>query len=613
MSAQVAILAGGMGTRLKSRTGDLPKPMAPVMGRPVLEHQIDLCRRHGLTRIALLVHYAHAAISDHFGDGSNFGVQIEYHVEEEPRGTAGALRDALDAMEERFLVLYGDTYADIDLTAFLAAHASTPADATLLLHPNDHPQDSDLIALDDRGFVLGVHPYPRPEDEVLANLVNAALYIIERDAIRDAIPVTGRHDLAKHSFPAMLAAGLRIRGYVTPEYIKDMGTPERLDKVERDIQVGLPERLSTRHRRQAVFLDRDGVINREVQHLRSPEQIELLPGAGSSIRAINRAGRLAICVTNQPVVARGDVTFEGLAQIHARMEYLLGLDRAYIDRLYFCPHHPHRGYPGEVPELKIDCDCRKPNPGMLDQAVRELLIDRRHSWMIGDTTSDILAGRRAGLRTILVRTGHAGSDGKYPVRPDYALADLAAAVDWILTGHGNAVARLAPLVPSASNARLALIDGAEKAGKSSLAQVLAELVQETGRTVHVFSSDPAWRRGTASSTLPEIRDALLPILAGGRQIIPEALDSRVERDRGSIGPDDLIILEGMGVLADSALREAAELRLLVETDEAFRAERLTVDSPWQAPSETVNAPAASGGLEAFGVNRGWANHIVGGR
>ena len=332
----VAILAGGMGTRLKVRTGNVPKPLAPIHGKPVLAHQIELCRRHGFTRIALLVHHAHEAIADYFGDGERFGVQLQYCIEGEARGTAGALRDALPGMASRFIVLYADTYADVDLRALWQHHDASGAAATLLLHPNDHPHDSDLVELDAQSRVVAVHAYPHPPAAVYANLVNAALYVMQRAGLADIIPASGRSDLAKQTFPAMLAAGSTLQGYVSPEYIKDMGTPERLDKVERDIVAGLPERLSARNLRTAVFLDRDGTLNVEVNHLASPSQLSLIAGVGEAVREINRSGWLAVGVTNQPVLARGELTPDGLAQIHATLDGLLGRSGAYLDRLYVC-------------------------------------------------------------------------------------------------------------------------------------------------------------------------------------------------------------------------------------------------------------------------------------
>jgi D-glycero-D-manno-heptose 1,7-bisphosphate phosphatase len=134
----------------------------------------------------------------------------------------------------------------------------------------------------------------------------------------------------------------------------------------------------------------------------------LLDGVTDAIKAINNSGYLAIVVTNQPVIARGEVTVHQLEEIHNKMETLLGLEGAYIDAIYYCPHHPHKGYDGEVLELKIDCECRKPKPGMLLKASEDFNIDLESSWMIGDGENDVRAGIAAGCNTALLGTGDYG-------------------------------------------------------------------------------------------------------------------------------------------------------------------------------------------------------------
>jgi D,D-heptose 1,7-bisphosphate phosphatase len=592
----VAILAGGMGTRLRSRTGNLPKPMAPIQGRPVLEHLINLSVRHGFVDIALLVHFEYEAIRAHLGDGERFGARLHYCVETNARGTAGALFDALKHMDDRFLVLYGDTYADVNLGSFWRAHIASGADTTLLLHPNDHPQDSDLVEVDSNGRILAVHPYPHPEGKAFANLVNAALYAMNKACLETVIAAEGRVDLAKSTFPEMLTAGWRLQAYVTPEYIKDMGTPERLDKVERDVIEGLPERLSDRQPRRAVFLDRDGTINHEVNHLCTPNQLLLLEGAGEAVRRLNRSGALAVCVTNQPVLARGEVTEVGMRSIHARLDHLLGERHAYLDGLYLCPHHPDGGFFGEVPALKTICDCRKPATGLIDQAVRDMRISRRDSWMIGDTTSDIRAGRDAGLRTILLRTGHAGRDSKYSDTPDYVMPDLAAAVDWVLEGHARMLRTLLPVLPVALSARVVLIGGPARSGKTSAAQGLREHLHLLGRLAHLISLDgwllPIEQRREGGGVLMRYD------LDGACEIIEElrCAEGRLDRqlpvyDRASrrvisgsfvsVGPRDILIVEGVPALMYERLRLLADLRVFIDVDDVQRRERLDKDYSWR--------------------------------
>jgi histidinol-phosphate phosphatase family protein len=571
--------------------------MVPLLGIPLLEHQIRLCRRHGFTQIALLVHYNHEAISDHFGDGSSFGVRISYLVEEAPRGTAGALRDALPALRERFLVLYGDTYLDVDLRALWETHSDKEAQGTLFLHPNDHPQDSDLVEVDGDGTVRGIHPYPHPPELACRNLVNAALYVLDKAGLEDFLPAEGKADLAKDIFPALLVGGVRLIGYISPEYIKDVGTPERLDKVSEDIVSGLVDRLSSRALRSAVFLDRDGTLNREVNHLSDPSQFELLPGAASAVRQLNRSGRLTVLVTNQPVLARGEMTWEGLARVHGRMDQLLGLERAYLDGIYVCPHHPHKGYPGEVPELKGPCQCRKPRTGLIDTACLSLAIDRRRSWFVGDTTSDIEAGRRSGLRTILVRTGHRGMDGKYEARPDFTVPDLPAAVNWILQGHEALTRRLLPFAATHLGEKLFLIGGAARTGKSSAAQVLREILETAGQKAHVISLD-SWLRpredrveGEGVLTRYNLEEAwsflatLLNASSVQETTIPEydPIRRRPMETQGirRIHPGDTLLVEGVPALLFKPLLRATPARLHLTAPEACRLRRVREDYSWR--------------------------------
>lgn len=599
VKCQVAIMAGGMGTRLRERSGDMPKPMVPIVGKPVLHHQIELCRKNGFTDIALLLQHKSEKILEYFGDGSTLGVNLSYVIEEQPRGTAGALRDALPVLAECFLVLYGDTFLDVDLRKLWRAHETSGAVGTLFLHPNDHPQDSDIVDIDAKGSVQAILPYPHPDGCEVRNLVNAALYVLDRAGLEDVTPTEGKADIAKHMFPQMLDLGRPLYGYVSPEYIKDMGTPERLDKVERDFVAGLPERLSGRQLRTAVFLDRDGTINREVSYLKSPDQLELLPGAAAAIRRLNRNGMLAVVITNQPVLARGDVSFEGLDRIHARLESQLGREGAFLDGLYLCPHHPDKGFTGEVGELKGPCSCRKPEPGLIDQASRDFGIGRQHAWMVGDTTSDVEAGRRSGVRTVMLRSGHAGSDTKYAVKPDYIAPDLADAVDWILCGHADLTRRVAPIaVATSRDTRLVLIGGLARAGKSYTAQVLKELLQALGRQSHVISLD-GWLKPKSERTdgsdvrerydLANVSAMVAAVTcSNSRDLLSEPIYSRLVRNTGaqfiehSIGPNDVLIVEGIpALLMDVLFGLPKTIKVFVDVTRDTRMERLKQDFAWR--------------------------------
>jgi mannose-1-phosphate guanylyltransferase / phosphomannomutase len=427
---QVVILGGGRGTRMGALGDRLPKPMLALGGKPLLEHQIELARRFGFTEIILLTGHLGEVIESHFSDGSNWNVQIRYHRETEPLGTAGAIKEIEPWLHGDFLVFYGDIVMDLDLQALAAFHADRGALATLVVHPNNHPYDSDLLETGPRDRIIAFHPKPRPPGADHRNLANAGLYVLSPRLLEHV--ARGQFaDLGRNVFPRLVQSG-RLYGYNTPEYIVDIGTADRLRKVEGDVVSGKVARLNRIHPRRALFLDRDGVLNVEKDHVRSPEDMHLLPGATEAVRQINASECLAVVVSNQPAVAKGFITEHELGRIHARLDTLLGAEGAYLDRLYYCPHHPETGFPGERPEYKVVCDCRKPAPGMLLSAAADLNIDLAGSFMVGDRTADIQAGHAAGCKTILVRTGYAGRDGQYACQPDFVCDDLAAAVRMVL-------------------------------------------------------------------------------------------------------------------------------------------------------------------------------------
>ena len=275
---QVVILAGGLGTRLAAQLGERPKPLADVAERPVLEHQVELAGKYGFRDVQLLIHHRAQAIRSRLGDGGRFDLRITYHEESEPLGTAGAVLAVLPQLAPRFLVLYGDTVMDVDFDRIWRWHAEKGGGLSLFVHPNDHPQDSDLVEVDARERVRAFHARPRSAEQYFTNLVNAALYVVDRDALAPWSSREGKRDFARDLFPEMLAAGVRFHAYRSREYIKDMGTPDRLAKVETDLRSGLVERLAWRNACPAVFLDRDGTLNEERGHLSRPEELELLPG-----------------------------------------------------------------------------------------------------------------------------------------------------------------------------------------------------------------------------------------------------------------------------------------------------------------------------------------------
>lgn len=429
---QAVILAGGKGTRLKSILGNLPKPMLNVIGEPILLHLIRLCKKYGFIDIHILVEFRADKIIEYFGNGHQFGVNIAFHRESTPRGTAGALCDILHTLSESFIVLYGDTFLNVDLNSMWIHHFKKKSELTVFLHPNDHPYDSDLVEVDDYNMVKRIHTYPHKSHKYHRNLVNAALYVIDKTSLLGINFTEERPDIARNMFPMLLQRNVKISGYISSEYIKDIGTIQRIKSAETDIFSGKTDKLLKKRKKEAIFLDRDGVINVESGYITSSKDLFLIEGVSDAIRRINRSGMLAILITNQPVVARGECSHNCIRKIHNKLESSLGIEGAYLDFIYYCPHHPDKGFSGEIKDLKFDCNCRKPKPGMIIQAALDYNIDLEKSWMIGDTTSDVLAAKNAKVKSILVKTGRAGSDLKYTVKPDYVFDSLNESVDYIL-------------------------------------------------------------------------------------------------------------------------------------------------------------------------------------
>lgn len=422
-------MAGGKGTRLASLNAEIPKSMFSVIGKPILEYQIESLVKSGVKDITLIVGHLKEVIKDYFGEGSRFGVRIGYIEESEPLGTAGALYYLKNEPEDFILVL-GDLILDIDFNRFMSFHKEHEAAITLFGHPNSHPYDSDIIEVDENCRVSGIISKKRKRDFCYHNFVNAGVYCINPRAL-DNIKTPQKVDLEKQLIEGLIKRG-RIYAYKSTEYVKDMGTPDRLTAVSTDIKKGMVADKSFKQKQKAIFLDRDGTINEYVGFLRDIDSFKLLPVVVEAIAKINASSYLTIVATNQPVIARGEVTFQELDEIHKKMETELGKGGAYLDDIFFCPHHPDKGYQGEVVDLKTDCDCRKPKIGMLIEAAERYNIDLSNSWYIGDTTTDIQTGKNAGMRTILVQTGEAGQDGKYDSQPDYIAENLLAAVTHIL-------------------------------------------------------------------------------------------------------------------------------------------------------------------------------------
>lgn len=396
---KTVIMAGGKGTRIASVRSDIPKPMIPVSGKPILEWEIMSLKESGLTDIILVIGHLGNIIKDYFGNGSRWNVSINYYVEDTPLGTGGALFFLRKELKDPFLLINGDILFDIDFSRMIKFSTDHDALATLFVHPNSHPYDSGIVISDNAGKIIS---WLHKEDDKRAtkNRVNAGIHILSPEII-DKTHFDGKWDLDRDLLKPNIPSG-RIFAYESTEYIKDMGTPDRLEIVAEDIKKGRVRARCLKNKQKAVFVDRDGTINKYKGFINKPEQIELIDGVAEAIKKINQSNYLCIVVTNQPVIARGECTLEELDSINNTLETLLGEQGAYIDDLFYCPHHPDKGFEGERIEYKINCDCRKPNIGLLLKAAEKYNIDLEQSYMIGDDVRDIKTAYNAKCKPVLV-------------------------------------------------------------------------------------------------------------------------------------------------------------------------------------------------------------------
>ncbi len=394
---KAVILAGGFGSRMGDICAEIPKPLIEISGKPILAYQIEALKEQGVVDFVFVVGYLGEKIKEYFSDGSDFGVNISYFFEAEPLGTAGALFHL--GLKEDFLLLNGDLIFDFCLCDMLSFHKKSGALITLMAHPNDHPFDSTLLSADENGCVKEIIPKDNKPFSY-SNLCNAGIQIVSPSVFEKPT------DFKKVDFDKDIVKPLTKKGvvfaYRTSEYVKDMGTPERFETVEKDIKSGLVKAKCRKNKQRAVFVDRDGTLNIHKGFITRQEDIELIEGTENAVRELNRMGFLVIVITNQPVIARGDCTENELLRIHNRLETLLGKGGAFLDAIYYCPHHPDSGFLNERKELKIKCDCRKPAPGLIFKARDEFNIDLSRSFMVGDTVQDVLAGQNAGCTPILV-------------------------------------------------------------------------------------------------------------------------------------------------------------------------------------------------------------------
>lgn len=416
------IIAGGKGTRLGLK--DIPKPMVDFNGVPLIHHQInELNKFQQINNIYILSGHLSDVIVSYFDKIKFKGNKIIHIIESKPLGTAGALKQLENYISGRFIVIYGDTFFDINISKFINFDDKKGGNlGTLFVHPNDHPFDSDLLIVKNN-LVKKTLTKPHPKDSLRRNIVNAAFYIL-CEKIFDKIIKNKNQDLARDIFPKLPANSLAA--YYSSEFIKDIGTPDRLKKVINIYKSGLTKNMNFINKQKAVFFDRDGVINYEKDPFVSKNNFIIYDDVVQTICYLRENNYLVFIVTNQPSIAKGFITEEELEQIHAILDNHLASKDLFIDQIVYCPHHPQSGFKGEIKPLKIKCKCRKPGVELFEKLISHYNISTSNSYFVGDRYVDIQAGKNIKLNTVLIKRGHNGSDKqKYPnLKSDFLVDNL---------------------------------------------------------------------------------------------------------------------------------------------------------------------------------------------
>ena len=395
----------------------------PIGNKTLLEWQIESLLGNGVD--ALFIAWPKkAAIPDDLKEST----QVSFLLLDKPKGDAGAIASLAD-LDEDLLYVPGNLFFDVNLPSFLAYHQAKGAMVTSFVHPEPHPEQKDVLIVkpSGQGFVVLPKETSAARDFAYRNIIPTDLAIISSDFLStydpdDLCPLRFQDDIFA---PTLAVEGLYA--YLSSEYVLPIEDRLSLEKVQRDVLQGIPARKNLKNPQTTFFLDRDGTLNVFGDFVVKAEMLHLIPGAAEAVKRINEAGYLAICVTNQPIVARGETTLGELQRIMATLEMELGKEGAYLDGIYFCPHYPIKKEKS-VLEYTKQCDCRKPGIGMLVKAKAEHNIDLKSSWFIGDTTQDVQTAKNAGTHSVLLLGGDPHPYAKYPdAKPDFIANTLAEA------------------------------------------------------------------------------------------------------------------------------------------------------------------------------------------
>lgn len=398
---QVVVLMGGLGTRLKEYTKECPKPLVEVEGRPFFDYSLKLLIHHGFRKFLFLIGYRAEMIEEYYGDGSSLGISITYCYDgKELLGTGGAVRRAYDLLEDDFLLMYGDSFMDIDYEETLYRYfegKSRGMQALMTVLKNGNRFDKSNVIMDGTEIKLYDKINMTPE----MDYIDYGVCVYEKKLFDDFEPDV-KFDIA--ILQNRLSLDKKIAAHIVTKRFYEIGSPESLNEFREYVK----HRFNEKH--PAVFLDRDGVLNEivfndDIEQMDSPQKLsefKQFPEAADAIRKIKEKGYYVFLATNQPGAAKGKSKLKTLYDINTKFCEQLSEQGIDIDGVFMCPHYPKMSEKTTEKFLIKTCDCRKPKPGLLLEPKDIYNIDYESSYMIGDSFTDIVAGQAAGVKTIFI-------------------------------------------------------------------------------------------------------------------------------------------------------------------------------------------------------------------
>jgi len=411
---QAVILAGGHGRRLEKSGILKPKILLNVEGKTLLENHISELEKNGFSNLIISLGVKSEVVVD-FIKTIDTSLRIDIVIDEVLSGTRNAIIQTKNLLEPRFLLIMGDIYHKNFVKDFISYSTSVEnldSEAIFSARWTDHPDDSDLVFIDENEFIIELQSKNNLKREIAQNLSLSGSAVLSKKIIK---LLDSKSHLSDYTDAIFSDENIvkKYKAHVSSSLILDLGTLERLESISKI--------LANKKKRPAVFFDRDGTLIEHVHLISSEDQVKLVPAAQQVCDYFKSHDFYLVCISNMPQVSRNILTFKQAHVLSNRILKFFEINQTRFDAFYICPHHPSSGFIDEISKFKKVCDCRKPNPGLIVRALRDLDIDLSKSLVIGDSWRDIRLGNDLGLKTIMIKSQYSN---ELLAKPDYSYTSM---------------------------------------------------------------------------------------------------------------------------------------------------------------------------------------------